>query len=215
MKPSQPILAVQSQWPEEDGYCFELRRKRLPQQDKGESPQHPSTAAATTSDKTDNKLSQEQLPWEQEKVNLQRQLESIKLQLQSKEGLEEKLKSLQDENSDMSAKLEGLKKTQHTTSSDLQDKVDALSLEKRKLEDQFLMLRAAATTKSGDDVHLEENAGGPDQLLEQVQSRYEAEVRSLTGELREKERQHQEMCVSISEMVRSFGFVLCDLTVLS
>lgn len=202
IKPSQPVLSLQSRWPQEEGYCFELRRKRLPQQIKGETPQHSANAASSTTtepgDKTDGNKSPQPL---QDQANLQKELDSIKLQLQTKEGLEEKLKSVQEENANLTAKLETLKQNQHSSSAELQGKLDTLNLEKQKLEDQVSMLKAASM-KAGDQYEGPlEHKKGPAQLLEQVQSRYETEVRGLTAELREKERQQQEMNLKINEMV--------------
>ena len=186
MKPSQPILTVQSRWPQEDDCCLELRRKRLPQQNKGGAPQPvmaPNQAAA-------NENAQ----------SLQSQLDSVKLQLENKEGLEDKLKALQEENTDLTNKLQALKENQHTTSSELQEKLDTLNLEKQRLEDQVLVLKAASVSPSDE---VSGDSDGPTKLLEQVQARYEVQMNSLTSELREKEKVEQEMNVKFSEMVRS------------
>lgn len=193
MKPSQPILAVQSCWPQEDGYCFELRRKRLPRQSKDGH----QTPSATVQSSAAEKTEQDQL--QLSKNSIQRQLDNVKFQLQGKEELEEKLKLLQEENASLVCELQALKESQQSSSSELQSKVDALNLEKQKLEDQLLVLKAA-TTKETDAAPSDVNED-PAQLLEQVQSRYEIEIRKLTNEVREKQRLQQEMDIKLSEMV--------------
>ena len=199
MKTSQPILELQSRWPQENGYCFELRRRRVPQQTKGGAP--PPATSADHSDRTDHgdRTDNERIQsLEQDKVDLQRQLDSTKLQLQGKENLEEKVKNLQEANIDLTTKLQTLQQTQQTSFSELQNKLDTLSLEKQQLEDQVLVLKAAATSSEGEK---SDESRDPIKLLEQVQSQYGKEIRSLTNQLREKERLQEDMNAKFSEMV--------------
>lgn len=188
LKPSEPILTVQSHWPQEDGYCLELRRRRLPQQAKGDIPR----AAAADIDKPG--LADEH------PSSLQRELSVLKRQLESKECLENKVRVLEEENTGLTGKLQAMKENHQATSSELQEKLDALNLDKQRLEDQVQVLKAAAgnpTDKvSGDNED-------PTKLLEQVQARYEVEMNSLTNELRERERTEQEMNTKFSEMVHA------------
>ena len=196
MKPSQPILAVQSCWPQEDGYCFELRRKRLPQQNKdGHQTSSAAVQGSAATEKTD-KIEQDQ---SQPKVNLQRQLDTIKLQLQGKEELEEKLKLLEEENASLVSELQVLKESQQSSLSELQSEVGILNLEKQKLEDQLLVLKAATTKDT--NAPLSDVSENPAQLLEQMQSRYEMEIRRLTSEVQEKQKLQQEMDTKLSEIV--------------
>ena len=189
LKPSQSILAVQSRWAQEEGFCLELRRRRLPQQAKGGagSPQQPDDAPHSSASANNE---QAQL--------LQSQLDALKLQLESKEGLEEKLSNLQEENAGLIGKLHTLKENQQAISSELQEKLDTLNMEKQQLEDQILVLKAAAMGPADEAVSDSED---PTKLLEQVQARYEVQMNSLTSELREKERKEQEMNARFSEMV--------------
>ena len=195
LKPTQPILAVQSLWPQGEGYCLELRRRRLPQQAKGGAPppQRPADVP-NQSEAAGSKIG----PADEQVRSLQSQLDALKLQLESKEGLEEKLKNLQDENADLTDKLQALKENERATSSELQEKLDTLNLEKQRLEDQVLVLKAAATDPTDEVAGDNED---PTRLLEQVQARYEVQVNSLTSELRDKEKMEQEMNTKISEMV--------------
>lgn len=193
LKPSQPILAVQSHWPQEEGYCLELRRRRLPQQAKGGAPpQQPADAPNQSA--ANNKTG----PADEKVQSLQTQLDVLKLQLESKEDLEEKLKALQEENADLIGKLQALKENQQATSSELQEKLDALNLEKQRLEDQVLVLKAAAVSPADE---VSGDSKDPTKLLERVQARYEVQMNSLTSELREKERTEQEMDTKFTEMV--------------
>ena len=196
LKPSQPILAIQSHWPQEEGYCLELRRRRLPQQAKGGAPpQQPADAPnqSAANNKTGSMDEQAQ--------SLQSQLDALKLQLESKEGLEEKLKALQEENAELIGKLQAVKENQQATSSELQEKLDVLNLEKQRLEDQVLVLKAAAVSPADD---VSGDSEDPTKLLEQVQARYEVQMNSLTSELREKERMEQEMSTKFIEMVHTY-----------
>lgn len=193
LKPSQPILVVQSHWPQEEGYCLELRRRRLPQQNKGSAPPTQPVEAPkqpTASDKPGTA--------DEPAQSLQSQLDDVKLQLESKEGLKEKLKALQEENADLTGKLQALKENQQATSSELQEKLDALNLEKQRLEDQILVLKAASVSPSDE---VSGDSEDPAKLLEQVQARYEVQINSLTSELREKEKVEQEINTKFSEMV--------------
>ena len=198
LKPSQPILAIQSRWPQEDaGYCLELRRRKLPQQAKGGSPPQQQEADApgqstAANDKAGSADDHEQV-W-----SLQSQVDALKLQLESKEGLEEKLNAVQEENADLVGKLQAQKENQQTALSELQEKLDTLNLEKQQLEDQVLVLKAA-TVSPADEV--KGDSEDPTKLLEQVQARYEVQMNSLTSELREKERMEQEMKNKFGEMV--------------
>ena len=192
LKPSQPILAVQSRWPQEEGYCLELRRRRLPQQNKGSAP--PPQPAEAPNQPTASDITG---PVDEQAQSLQNQLDSVKLQLENK-GLEEKLKALQEENADLTDKLQVLKENQQATSSELQEKLDTLNLEKQRLEDQVLVLKAAAVSPSDE---VSGDSEDPTKLLEQLQARYEVQMNNLTSELREKERMEQEMNTKFSEMV--------------
>ena len=200
MKPSQPILVVQSCWPQEDGYCFELRRKRLPQQNRdGHQMSSATVQSSTAAEKTDKIEQDQSKPSKQDKVNLQRQLDTIKHQLQGKEELEEKLKLLEEANASLVSELQALKESQQSSLSELQSKVAILNLEKQKLEDQLLVLKAATTKDT--NAPLSDVSENPAQLLEQVQSRYEMEICRLTSEVREKQKLEHEMDIKLSEMV--------------
>ena len=188
MKPSQPILAVQSRWPQEDSYCFELRRRRLPQQTPQKSP---STATPTV--EQENKGDQKPaLPLKQESDDQK--------QLQGKEEVEEKKNLLEKDNSELTSKIQKLEQEKQAITAVMQEKLTALSLEKQRLEEHVLILKST-TTKKSDDAPSSNEDTNPAQVLEEVQSRYEAEVQSLTNELREKERLQQEMDTAFSEMV--------------
>ena len=200
IKPSQPILALQSRWPQEDGYCFELRRKRLPQPTKDGEKQPPATLPDSSSAEKSNKIDQSQpQSTEQDKDDHQSQLDTTKVQLQDNTGLEERLKLLREENDSLTSELRVLKEDQQSSTSKLQGKVDALNLEKQKLEDQLLVLKAAST-RTTVDIPLD-NSEDPAKLLEQVHSRYEGEIHKLTTKLREKEKVQQEMDTKLSETV--------------
>lgn len=200
MNPSQPILAVQSCWPQEDGYCFELRRKRLPQQNRDGHQMSSATVQGSAVAEKMNKIEQDHSqPSKQDNDNLQRQLDTIKHQLQGKEELEEKFKLLEEENATLVSELQALKESQQSSLYELQSKVGILNLEKQKLEDQLLVLKAATTKDT--NAPPSDVSENPAQLLEQVQSRYEIEMHRLTSEVREKEKLQQEMDIKLSEMV--------------
>ncbi len=108
------------------------------------------------------------------------------------------MKNLQEENEDLIAKFQALKEDQRGTSSELQEKLDTLNLEKQRLEDQVLMLKAAAV---GPTDEVSDDSEDPAKLLEQVQARYEVQMNSLTSELKEKEKTEKEMNTKLGEMV--------------
>lgn len=200
MKPSQPILAVQSCWPQEDGYCFELRRKRLPQQNRDGHQMSSATVQSSDAAVKTKQIEQDQTqPSKQNEVNLQRQLDTIKHQLRGKEELEEKLKLLEEENASLVSELQALKESQQSSLSELQSKMGVLNLEKQKLQDQLLVLKAATTNDT--NAPLSDVGDNPAQLLEQVQSRYEIEIHRLTSEVRENQKLQQEMDIKLSKMV--------------
>ena len=190
MKPSQPILAVQSCWPQETGFCFELRRRRLPQQ----TPQKSPSAATPTAEQKDNDDQKHDQPLKQDETDHQKQL-------QGNVELEEKLNLLEKENSELTTKLQKLEHEQNTTISEMQDKLNASALEKQRLEEQVMILKSTTARSSPDVAPSDNDDENPAKVLEQVQTRYEVEMRSLNNELKEKERQQQEMDTAFSEMV--------------
>ena len=125
---------------------------------------------------------------------LQRQLDSIQLQLMGHQDLKKQLSSLQDTHTTLSDKY----KEEHTANKkvvqDLQLRLDEAALAKRKAEEQLLL---TGSTPAAD-------ARKSQGLLEEIQEKYSEEVANLTSEIRVKDKTLQEMRTKRIYLVGSY-----------
>ena len=121
-----------------------------------------------------------------ESVNseLQRQVDSLQLQLLNHQALKEKLSALQDSYTSLSDKHEQERLAHKTLAQRLQRELDEASLARRKTEEQLRL-----TGEGAEPGRLKESKS----VLEEIQAKYSDEVSNLTSEIRVKNKTLQEM----------------------
>ena len=135
---------------------------------------------------------------EKDKSVLELQLDSLSLQQQNQDKLENKVTSLSQENASLTSELQTQQKANNNVVHAIQQQMDELTLANRKLEDMMVVLNSAGN--SPDNFDQTESR----MMLEKIQTRYSDEVSNLMYDLREKEKALQETRTKKASMVRYF-----------
>lgn len=126
---------------------------------------------------------------ENRNTTLQKQIDSMEVQIIGSRDLKEQLASLQEERSSLSDQYKKEQVSHKKAIQQLQQQLDEASLARRKMEEQLLLTGSPDSSKS---------------LLEEIQSKYGKDISSLTVEIRVKDKSLQEARTRRISLVRQF-----------
>ena len=124
---------------------------------------------------------------------LQKQVDSLQLQLLNHQALKENLSALQDSYTSLSDKHEQERLAHKSLTQRLQQQLDEAALARRKAEEQLRL-----TGDGSQSGVLSESKG----VLEEIQAKYTDEVSNLTSEIRVKNKTLQDMRAKRITLVR-------------
>lgn len=196
LKSSDSIMDLMSKQPQSKSYRFELRHKKRSSavtatvKAADRSTQSASGVEDRISERKksvglerDESILSHLHSLENKNRELQRQLDSMELQLLTHKSLEETLSALQESYASLSEKYQQERETHKESTQQLQLQLDEASLARRQTEEQLLLTGSAS--ESG---VLKESQS----LLEDIQAKYSDEVSNLVSEIRVKDKTLQE-----------------------